>query len=107
MAYLTFTEVEAQCALVNARGLGRVNWKKVMKSDGSGKVRPAGQFHGYEIASARVAQVAFGKKSAPVIHTMLVIVLTQDQVRKNVKKGGSPLAYRNLNRGTILSLNPA
>ena len=107
MAYLTFTEVEAASALVNARGLGRVNWKRKTESSGSGKDRPAGQFHGYEVTSARVAPVAFGKKDAPVFHTMLVIVLTSDQVAKNIAKGGSPLAWRNLNIGTILSLNPA
>jgi hypothetical protein len=107
MAYLTFTEVEAASALVNARGLGRVNWKRKTESSGSGKDRPAGQFHGYAVTSARVAQVAFGRKDAPVFHTMLVIVLTSEQIAENIAKGGSPLAWRNLNMGTILSLNPA
>jgi hypothetical protein len=107
MAYLTFTEVETAAALVNARQLGRVNWKRKTESGGSGKDRPAGQFHGYQIHSARVAQVAFGRKDAPVFHTMLVIVLTSEQIAENIAKGGSPLAWRNLNMGTILSLNPA
>ena len=107
MAYLTFTEVETAAALVTARGLGRVNWKKVVKSAGSGKVRPAGQFHGYAVTSARVMQVAFGRKDAPVFHTMLVITLTSEQIAKNIATGGSPLAWRNLNMGTIMSLNPA
>ena len=107
MAYLTFTEVEAASALVNARGLGRVNWQRKTESDGSGKARPAGQFDGYAITSARVAQVAFGKRSAPVMHTMLVIVLTSEQIAENIANGGSPVAWRNLNMGTIKSLRPA
>ena len=107
MAYLTFTEIEAASALVNARGLGRVNWKRKTESGGSGKDRLAGQFHGYAVTSARVMQVAFGKKDAPVLHTMLVITLTSEQIAKNIATGGSPLAWRNLNMGTILSLNPA
>jgi hypothetical protein len=107
MAYLTFTEVEAASALVNARGAGKVNWQRKTESGGSGKNRPAGQFDGYSIISCRIAQVAFGKKTAPVMHTMLCIVLTQDQIAENIANGGSPLAWRNLNLGTIKSLRPA
>lgn len=99
---MTIDQIQAACVQVNAAGIGRVSWQRKGKSAGSGKERLEGQRDGYAISKAQVAPVNF----RGVVHTMLMIWLTPEEVAANVAAGGSNKVQRNLNLGTIKHLRP-
>jgi hypothetical protein len=50
----TFDSAKSACAALNAVGIGRVKWRRVSTSGGSGKERKAGQWDARDVTKAQV-----------------------------------------------------